>query len=46
LAEGLPLLVTDVDVNDFINDHRFKSILYLRNKFVAGNHPFKIKVGF
>ena len=44
LAEGLPLLVTDVNVHEFMNDQRFKSILYLRNKFVAGRQPFKIKV--
>ena len=44
LSDGLPLLVTDVDVTAFVNDARFKNVVLSRNKFVAGRNPFKIKV--
>jgi predicted ferric reductase len=44
LAEGLPLLITDVDVDALVKDPRFIHVLISRNKFIPGKHPFKIAV--
>ena len=44
LSEGVPLLVTDCDVNALMHDQRFISVILNRAKFVKGRNPFKIWV--
>ena len=44
LADGQPLLVTDIDVNVFKNDPRFGKIILSRTQFTVGKNPFKIPV--
>ena len=45
LSDGLPLLVTDVDVKAFVQDARYRNVVLARRQFIAGRNPFKIKVG-
>ena len=44
LADGQPLLVTDIDVNVFKNDPRFGKVILSRTQFTVGKNPFKIPV--
>ena len=44
LADGQPLLITDIDVNVFKNDLRFCRVILSRTRFTAGTNPFKIPV--
>ena len=44
LAEGLPLLITDVDPLQFVRDSRSTAVIHARAKFVKDRHPFKIPV--
>ena len=46
LADGLPLLVTDVDVVELAKDIRFHTVIHSRDAFKSDKTSFKIAVSF
>ncbi|XP_023932047.1 dynein heavy chain 5, axonemal-like isoform X1 [Lingula anatina] len=45
LADGTPLLVTDVDVKELVCDERFRNVLLKRARFLREKTAFKLMVG-
>ncbi|XP_064629693.1 uncharacterized protein LOC135488785 isoform X2 [Lineus longissimus] len=45
LSDGIPLIVTDVDVEAIVFDKRFLTVLKNRMRFINGTQPFKMMVG-
>ena len=44
LADGTPLLVTDCDISELVNDKRFQDTIRSSYRFIGGKSRFKVIV--